>query len=86
MRVPLGQPAAWLLVCDDPPPRPSAADGQLPARLIAYRTQDGPESLSLLQQSLDGFARWDRIVGDLRRQAPQEPAAVTSSAPARSVP
>ncbi|HLZ36342.1 MAG TPA: hypothetical protein VKP64_00980, partial [Mycobacteriales bacterium] len=86
MRIPLGQPAAWLLVCDDPPPRPSGADGQLPARLVAYRTQDGPESLSLLQQSLDGFGRWDRVLGGLRRQAPQEAATATGSGHTQSVP
>lgn len=85
MRIPLGEPATWLLVSDDPRPAASGKDGQLPARLVAYRTQDGPELLSRLQQSVDGFGRWDRIVGDLRRQAPQEAAAVPSSPPAPSV-
>jgi hypothetical protein len=77
MTIPLGEPTAWFLACDlDALTALPRDDREVPARLVAYRTQDGPESLHLVQRALDGFGRWDRLVGHLRKQAAEAPQTV----------
>ena len=75
MRIPLGAPTAWLLASDvDTVAALPRNDWMLPARLVAYRTQDGPESLRLVQRMLNEFTHWGRLVNRLREQAASQPA------------